>query len=40
MEIVDLVSEIERYISVKGISYDDSICYLIDNLSKDLEETK
>ena len=39
MELLDLAVAIERYISTRGLSHDDSISKLIDALNEDgLEE--
>lgn len=38
MELLDLVVEIERYMTNKGLTHSDSIESLIDALSKDAEE--
>ena len=40
MEKVDLLDELEKYISLEGLNYEDSIKYLIDSLEEKLEGDK
>ena len=40
LEKVDLLDELEKYISLEGLNYEDSIKYLIDSLEEKLEGDK
>jgi len=37
MKLLDLIVEIERYISTRGLSHDDNINSLLEALSEDTE---
>lgn len=38
MELIDILIEIERYISIKGLTHDDPISTLIEALDEDTKD--
>jgi len=38
MELLDLMIEIERYVTRNGLSHDDSVAYLIEHINENMEE--